>query len=174
MTIQMQLWSIKEDRPIRLPSAKLGLEARLERWICHDLSLVSEDLLLLGSQIATDHGKAVDVLALDGDENLVILELKRGRTPRDVVAQVLDYASWAHGLSGQDIERIAEANACRAPGADAPGSTLPALRASTPPPLQSPRSMGLFSFLHRLTTLPPPPRPYGPEPVHPWHGQTPY
>jgi hypothetical protein len=52
-------------------------------------------------------GNAVDVLALDRDGNLVILEL-RGRTSRDVVAQVLDYASWAHGLEDQDIVSIAE------------------------------------------------------------------
>jgi hypothetical protein len=38
----------------------------------------------------------------------VILELKRGRTPRDVVAQVLDYASWVHGLSPAEVESLAE------------------------------------------------------------------
>src|SRR5436853_3879397 len=107
MSIQMQLWSIQGDRPVRLPSAKLDLEARLERWICQDLSLVGEDLLLLGSQVSTAYGHAIDILALDREGNLVVLELKRGRTPRDVVAQILDYASWAHGLSPQDVERLA-------------------------------------------------------------------
>jgi hypothetical protein len=50
----------------------------------------------------------VDVLALDWEGNLIILELKRGKMPRDVVAQVLDYASWAHTLSAQDIEQLAD------------------------------------------------------------------
>lgn len=108
MSIQMQLWSIEGDRPVLLPSAKLNLEARLEQWICQDLRLVGEDLLLLGKQVETAYGHAIDVLALDREGNLVILELKRGRTPRDVVAQVLDYASWAHDLSAQEIERLAE------------------------------------------------------------------
>jgi hypothetical protein len=63
MAIQMQLWSIQGDRPVRLPSAKLDLEARLEQWICHDLSLVGEDLLLLGNQVATAYGHSIDVLA---------------------------------------------------------------------------------------------------------------
>jgi len=40
---------------------------------------------------------------------LVILELKRDRTPRDIVAQVLDYASWVEGLSHDSIEEIANA-----------------------------------------------------------------
>ena len=110
MSIQMQLWSIEGDRPVRLPSAKLDLEARLEQWICQDLSLVGEDLLLIGSQVETAYGHAIDILALDREGNLVLLELKRGRTPRDVVAQVLDYASWIHGLSPQEIERLTEAH----------------------------------------------------------------
>ena len=108
MSIQMKLWRIQGNRPEPLPSAKLDLERRLEDWICEDLSLVGEDLLLLGRQVATAYGHAVDVLALDREGNLVILELKRGRTPRDVVAQVLDYASWAHDLEDHDIEDIAK------------------------------------------------------------------
>ena len=32
-----------------------------------------------------------------------IIELKRDRTPRDVVAQALDYASWVRGLHYEDI-----------------------------------------------------------------------
>jgi hypothetical protein len=107
VSIQMQLWSIEEERPVRLRSAKLDLENRLETWICQDLGLVGEDLLLLDSQVATDYGHWIDVLALDREGNLVILELKRGRTPRDVVAQILDYASWAHNLTPQDVERLA-------------------------------------------------------------------
>lgn len=110
MTIQMQLWSIENERPVRLPSAKLDLEARLEKWICQDLSLIGENLLLLGHQVATAYGHAIDILALDREGNLVLLELKRGRTPRDVVSQVLDYASWAYGLSAQEIEQLAQAH----------------------------------------------------------------
>lgn len=109
MSIQMQLWRIEGERPGRLRSAKLDLENRLETWICEDLGLVGEDLLLLDRQVATDYGHWIDVLALDRGGNLVILELKRGRTPRDVVAQILDYASWVHGLTRQDVERLAEA-----------------------------------------------------------------
>jgi hypothetical protein len=110
MSIQMKLWRIEEDRPVLLAAGKLGLESRLEQWICQDLSLVGENLLLLGNQVATDSGHQVDILALDGEGNLVILELKRGRTPRDVVAQVLDYASWACELSREKIEGLAAEN----------------------------------------------------------------
>ena len=35
-----------------------------------------------------------------------VLELKRDRTPRDVVAQALDYGSWVQGLGLEDLEQI--------------------------------------------------------------------
>ena len=49
-----------------------------------------------------------DLLGVDIDGNLVIVEFKRGRTPRDVVAQLLEYAAWADGLSDEEIHKIAE------------------------------------------------------------------
>jgi hypothetical protein len=36
----------------------------------------------------------------------VVLELKRDRTPREIVAQALDYASWVKDLSYEQIEII--------------------------------------------------------------------
>lgn len=60
----------------------------------------------IGDKVRTDHGKEIDVLAIDGDGTLIVLELKRHRTPREVVAQALDYASWIQGLSYADIVGI--------------------------------------------------------------------
>ncbi len=36
----------------------------------------------------------------------MLIELKRDRTPRDVVSQALDYASWVEELTAEDISRI--------------------------------------------------------------------
>ena len=43
-------------------------------------------------------------MATDGA--LILIELKRDRTPREVVAQALDYACWVEGLKGNDIAAI--------------------------------------------------------------------
>lgn len=56
--------------------------------------------------MATANGKFIDILAIDQDGNLIVIELKKDRTPRDVVAQVLDYASWVQGLSFDEISVI--------------------------------------------------------------------
>jgi hypothetical protein len=48
----------------------------------------------------------IDLLAIAPDAALILIELKRDRTPREVVAQALDYASWVEGLDAADISAI--------------------------------------------------------------------
>jgi hypothetical protein len=47
--------------------------------------------------------RCADLLAVGGDGTLHVFELKRDRTPRDVVAQILDYGSWTEGLSHAEV-----------------------------------------------------------------------
>ena len=80
---------------------------RLEDWLCRDIGLLSDELLVIGRQIR-QYGVPLDLLAIDREGNLVVVELKRDRTPRDVVAQALDYASWVQGLGREDVEHYAQ------------------------------------------------------------------
>ena len=107
MPTGMKLWRIEEDTPKPVAPDTLDLESRLEDWIRDDIGMVNDDLLVIGQQVPTEHTGAIDLLALDLNANLVILELKRDRTPRDVVAQALDYASYVQKLGILDIEGIA-------------------------------------------------------------------
>jgi hypothetical protein len=84
----------------------MPLEARLEDLIEADPTILGEPLLFIGRQVPTAHGKFVDLLAVGADGVLHILELKRDRTPREVVAQVLDYGSWATTLTHEDVLEI--------------------------------------------------------------------
>ena len=61
--------------------------------------------MVVGRQVDTAYGTRVDLLAMNSEGDLAVIELKRDRTPREVVAQVLDYASWIEDLS---YDRIAE------------------------------------------------------------------
>lgn len=94
MPVEMRMWRIDGERPRPLSTAVLPTEAALEDFLEQDPSLLGTPLLVIGRQVRTPHGKLIDLLAIDADGNLHALELKRDKTPRDVVAQVLDYGSW--------------------------------------------------------------------------------
>lgn len=107
MPVEMGMWRIDGDAPKRLASATLPSEATLETYLEQDPSLLGERLLVIGRQVRTPHGKFIDLLAMDIDGNLHVLELKRDKTPRDVVAQVLDYGSWVSSLDREAVIDLA-------------------------------------------------------------------
>lgn len=105
MPIRTQVWTVAAQ-PVLLNSAKLNSEQWLEDMIIAAPPLLSEDWMLIGKQESTGQGGRIDLLALAPDASLVLIELKRERTPREVVAQALDYASWVERLEANDIESI--------------------------------------------------------------------
>ncbi|NDK32509.1 endonuclease NucS domain-containing protein [Nesterenkonia haasae] len=110
MPVEMGVWRLDGNTPRRLPRGVLPSEAELEDFLERDPSLLGEKLLVIGRQLRTPHGKLIDLLSIDEDGNLNVLELKRDKTPRDVVAQVLDYGSWVAHLDRDTITDIAQAH----------------------------------------------------------------
>ncbi|MCY4164471.1 MAG: DUF91 domain-containing protein [bacterium] len=111
MAVEMAIWRMTGAEPQRLGLSPLDSEQRLEDMLARDPSVIGGDLLLLGQQVRTAHGGYVDLLAIDAEGCVHVLELKRDRTPREVVAQALDYGSWAAGLSIDDLADIYAAGA---------------------------------------------------------------
>jgi hypothetical protein len=106
MPFSMKLWQVQGKDLQEINREALNDEQRLEDWVAKDPSILGIDVLVIGRQVTTaSHGR-IDLLAIDGEANLVVLELKRDKTPREIVAQALDYASWVNGLSYEQIETI--------------------------------------------------------------------
>ena len=104
MSIEVAIWRIEEGlNPVSLDG--MDYEQRLQDVIAADLSIVDPSLMVIGREVATSFGGRIDILAIDADGNLIVVELKRGQTPREVVAQTLDYGSWVRHL---DSEKIAD------------------------------------------------------------------
>lgn len=102
MSIEVGVWRI--DQGARLISLSgMDLEERLQQLVVNDISVVDPELMVIGREVTTPGGR-IDVLAIDQNGNLAVVELKRDRTPREVVAQILDYASWVHGLTTLQIQ----------------------------------------------------------------------
>ncbi|QIS42593.1 DUF91 domain-containing protein [Clavibacter capsici] len=108
MPVEMRMWRIDGHDPKPLPTATLPTENELHQFLRRDPSLLGTALLVIGSEVVTPYGKRLDLLAIDAEGNLHVLELKRDRTPREVVAQVLDYGSWVSTLSRDDVIDIAK------------------------------------------------------------------
>ncbi len=102
MSIEVGIWRLGKTAE-RINFSPMPSESRLEDILAGDISILDPNLLLIGRQVPTAYGKVIDLLAIDADANLVVIELKRDQTPRDVIAQVLDYGSWIRGLEDEDI-----------------------------------------------------------------------
>nr|WP_226048456.1 endonuclease NucS domain-containing protein [Geobacter anodireducens] len=105
MPIRHAIWKVG-TKPEPLAEVSLGKEALLEQMITEDPTILSDRWLLIGRQVRTTHGGFIDLLALNQDGQLIVIELKRDMTPREVVAQALDYASWVQELKADDVASI--------------------------------------------------------------------
>ncbi len=93
-------------RPV--PFQEGHTEEDLQRWADANPHFLNNGLpmLSLGTEIVTHHGHSIDNLYLDGNGHLVVAELKRGKSPRNVTAQVLDYGAYASRLDWLQIDAI--------------------------------------------------------------------
>jgi hypothetical protein len=97
--IEVGIWRIDGGRVDPVPASSLERESRLEDVLEQDVSILGLDsLLVIGRQVITKYGKRVDLLAVDVEGSLFVIELKKDRTPREVVAQALDYGFWVRQL----------------------------------------------------------------------------
>src|SRR5690349_14285815 len=107
MPLDLALWRVTGGAPVRLASTGVPLEKQLEDFIHADPSMLGERLMLIGRQVSTGFG-FIDLLAVDSEGGLHILELKRDKTPREVVAQVIDYGAWVKELDYQGVVAVFE------------------------------------------------------------------
>jgi TPR repeat protein len=71
-------------------------------------SILGINVLLVGRKVTTATGGCIDLLGIDGQANLVALELKRDKRPHEIVALTLDHASWVNHLSYEQIDAITQ------------------------------------------------------------------
>jgi len=107
MPIKQVIWKVG-DSPQRLKDCALDNENELEDMIFKDIGILNDQWLLIGRQVPTAYSNVIDLLAIDSSGSLIIIELKRRKTPREVVAQAMDYASWVQDLDATAVAEIFE------------------------------------------------------------------
>jgi len=105
MPVKTHLWKVGE-RPEILEESRLETEKLLEEMIVREPKMLSDEWMLIGQQERTYNNQPLDLLAIAPDGSLVLIELKRDKTPREVVTQALDYASWVEKLEPEKIVEI--------------------------------------------------------------------
>ena len=106
MPVEMAIRKMTDAGPQPIKFTPLGLESRLETMVVADASLIGVDLLIIGRQVRTEFGGIIDVLAVDSEAHRHIIELKRDRTPREIVVQALDSGSWTQVLTLDQVSAL--------------------------------------------------------------------
>lgn len=120
----MSLYKLRVENNKDIASATLekaqtdsiNYERDFENWLENSPHvLLDEDdessVIWIGRQTTAsieENKKYPDLLGVDVAGNLIIVELKKGRTPRDVIAQILEYASWGSTLTYEELNEIAD------------------------------------------------------------------
>lgn len=106
----MNLLQIKNnDATLITTSGNEKSEKSLEELVENNPHIIlGKKLLIIGRQVKTDAGKILDLLAVDKEGRLVVIELKKGYAPREIIAQVLDYSSWLSNVPERRIEDISK------------------------------------------------------------------
>jgi hypothetical protein len=104
VALSQVLWSL--DSKQLLTEAAPVNEQELEDALHTNIGLLDPNWLVIGRQVKTSNGKFLDLLCMDRDEDLVVVELKKDVTPREVTAQVIEYASYMTEQKSEDLGKI--------------------------------------------------------------------
>lgn len=108
MSTEIKTWEIINGELSPIKTKPIDNERKetehLQKWIRTKPDILGTDILVIGEQVYTKSGP-LDFLGIDNNGNLVIVELKRDKLARVVLAQAIDYAS---DLANWDIEKLSE------------------------------------------------------------------
>jgi hypothetical protein len=96
MATEIQTWQIVNGKLTAVSNSlqESGRKERehLEEWIKSNPQILGADIAIIGEQVLTKSGP-LDFLGIDPFGNIVIIELKRDKLPREALSQAIDYAS---------------------------------------------------------------------------------
>lgn len=115
-TLQVENSNLENAEFVSAPERSIEYERHLQSWLENNPWALcqGEDILWIHKEKRVLGGESSvrpDLMGVDAGGRLVIVELKRSRTPRDTVAQLLDYAASVadpNELSDEKIHEMAE------------------------------------------------------------------
>ena len=110
------MYKVNQEEKLLIPLARtqfssVGVLERfdLQEWIDGTPAILGEDIFIIAKELPLPSGIRLDLLGLDRQGKLVVIELKRDSSGRDVVWQAIKYASYCSNFLPEDIYRLAAA-----------------------------------------------------------------
>jgi len=108
MATEIGVWQIfnggLEEIEVSMVEAGKKEVEDLENWLKNSPMILGQDILIIGEQTQTKSGP-MDFLGIDQSGNLIVVELKRDKLPRESLTQAIDYAS---DVASWDVDNISE------------------------------------------------------------------
>ncbi|MCK9208860.1 MAG: hypothetical protein M0P66_17250 [Salinivirgaceae bacterium] len=93
-----------KEQEFKEENKEIDLEVLLEKN--PEYFFDNSKILIIGRQVTTNLNTFIDLLGLDRFGNTVVIELKRGKTPRETLAQLIEYASFIDNLDYEQLNEI--------------------------------------------------------------------
>jgi len=103
--VDIQNKKLIQMTPTTFHNEKLKERYDIQEWIEKNPEIIDDKLLIIGKEVILPTDIRLDLLALDKHSNLVIMELKRDDSGKDVAWQAIKYASYCSNFSPTDIFR---------------------------------------------------------------------
>ena len=108
----MKLFTIDErgkfvqfkEQEFKVENKEVHLEILLEKN--PEYFFDNSKILIIGRQVTTNLNTFIDLLGIDQFGNTVVIELKREKTPRETLAQLIEYASFIDNLDYEQLNEI--------------------------------------------------------------------
>lgn len=103
----MEVYRIDTGSLDRIEETEIATEENLEEYLiqAEGAEIGGVDILYVDQQGSPGEGGIFDIVGVDNQGNVVVIELKRDRTPRDIVAQALEYAA---SIRAEEYEQLNE------------------------------------------------------------------
>ncbi|MEI8273407.1 MAG: hypothetical protein WCG08_12360 [Paludibacter sp.] len=93
-----------KEREFKVENKEIDLEILLENN--PEYFFDNSKILVIGRQVTTNLNTFIDLLGVDQFGNTVVIELKRGKTPRETLTQLIEYASFIDNLDYEQLNEI--------------------------------------------------------------------
>ncbi|WP_136081740.1 PDDEXK family nuclease [Pontiella desulfatans] len=100
--------NVDDKALVKLAPTSFGSRNLLERydiqeWIEKTPAILGEDLLIIGKELQLQSGSRLDLLAIDRNARLVIVELKRDDSGKEVDWQAIKYTSYCSNFLVEEV-----------------------------------------------------------------------